>query len=56
MIVLSLNIRGLKSIPRQKAIKDLIGTHSLDFVCIQETKSSMDVMLQCASSICRQGH
>lgn len=38
MIVLSLNLRGMGSVLKQKAVKGLIFQHNVDLVCLQETK------------------
>lgn len=51
MIVLSWNVRGLNSIPRQKAIRDLIKSHSPEVVFIQETKLPIDRMHDTAAKI-----
>ena len=55
MIILSWNVRGLNSIPRQKAIHNLVVDHSPDVFCIQETKLSVESMVQQASSIWSRG-
>ena len=51
MIILSWNVRALNSIPRQKAIQKLVVDHSLDILCIQETKHSVGSMFSCAPRI-----
>ena len=51
MIVLSWNVRGLNSIPRQKAVHRLIESQSPDLVFIQETKLSLDALANCAARI-----
>ncbi|WP_368855854.1 endonuclease/exonuclease/phosphatase family protein [Pseudomonas laurentiana] len=55
MIILSWNVRGLNSIPRQKAIQNLVVDHNPDVLCIQETKLSVESMVQYASSIWSRG-
>lgn len=45
MIVLSWNVRGLNSGPRQKAVRDLIRCHSPDVLFLQETKLSVEGMM-----------
>ena len=45
MIVLSWNVRGLNSIPRKKAIRELVKSHSPAVVFIQETKLSIERMM-----------
>ena len=55
MIILSWNIRGLNSIPRQKVIQNLVVDHNLDVLCIQETKLSVESMVQYASNIWSHG-
>ena len=56
MIILSWNVRGLNSIPRQKAIHELVVEHSPDILCIQETKLSVDSMFRCVSNIWLLSH
>lgn len=56
MIVLSWNVRGLNSIPRQKAVRRLIESQSPDVVFIQETKLSVDGLASCAPRIWPQGN
>ena len=55
MIILSWNVRGLNSIPRQKAIQNLVVDHNPYVLCIQETKLSVESMVQYASSIWSRG-
>ena len=55
MIVLSWNVRGLNSIPRQKAVRRLIESQSPDMVFIQETKLSLDGLAKCAAYIWPHG-
>ena len=54
MIILSWNVGGLNSIPRQKAFHNLVVDHNPD-VFIQETKLSVESMVQYASSIWSHG-
>lgn len=56
MIVLSWNVRGLNSIPRQKVVRKLIESQSPDVVFIQETKLAVDGLASCASHIWPQGN
>ena len=51
MIILSWNVRGLNSIPRQKAMHELVTDHSPDILCIQETKLSVDSFFTCVPNI-----
>ena len=51
MIILSWNVRGLNSIPKQKAIHELVVDHSPDILCIQETKLSVDSLFCSAPKI-----
>lgn len=51
MIILSWNARGLNGASHQKDIQDLIGVHSLDIFCVQETKLQLDFMLWYAPHI-----
>ena len=51
MIILSWKVRGLNRIPRQKVIHNLVDDHNPDVFCIQETKLSVESMVQYASSI-----
>jgi exonuclease III len=51
MIVLSWNVRGLNSIPRQKAVRRLIESQSPDVIFLQETKLSIEGLANCASRI-----
>ena len=55
MIVLSWNVRGLNSIPRQKVVRRLIESQSPDLVFIQETKLSLDGLANCVACIWPQG-
>ena len=55
MIVLSWNVRGLNSIPRQKVVRRLIESQSPDVVFIQETKLSLDGLAKCAAYIWPRG-
>ena len=55
MIVVSWNVRGLNSIPRQKVVRRLIESQSPDVICIQETKLSIEGLANCASRIWPQG-
>ena len=44
MIILSWNVRGLNSGPRQKAVHELVRRHSPNILFLQETKLSVDGM------------
>ena len=44
MIILSWNVRGLNSGPRQKVVHELVRRHSPDILFLQETKLSVDGM------------
>ena len=56
MIVLSWNVRGLNSIPRQKVVQKLIESQLPDVVFIQETKLAVDGLANCAPHIWPQGN
>ena len=55
MIVISWNVRGLNSGPRQKAIQELVKSHSPDVLFLQETKVSVECMMSIASKLWRNG-
>ena len=55
MILVSLNVRGLNNIPRQKVFRRLIESQSLDVICIKETKLSMEGLANYALRIWPQG-
>jgi exonuclease III len=55
MIVLSWNVRGLNSGPRQKAVRELIRRQSPDVVFLQETKLSVENMQGLISKLWRNG-
>lgn len=55
MIVLSWNVMGLNSGPRQKAVRELIRNHSPDVLFLQETKLSVESMMGLVSKLWRQG-
>ena len=46
MILMSLNVRGLASLPKKLAVKRLIDLHSVDVLFIQETMIEGDVLVQ----------
>ena len=56
MIVLSWNVRGLISIPRQKVVRKLIESQLPDVVFIQETKLAVDGLANYAPHIWPQGN
>ncbi|XP_059076969.1 uncharacterized protein LOC131876167 [Cryptomeria japonica] len=53
--VLSWNVRGLNSGPRQKAVHDLVRKHGPDAFFLQETKLSVESMLDLAPRLWRCG-
>jgi exonuclease III len=55
MIILSWNLRGLNSGPIQKVVRDLVRTHSLDFLFLQETKLSVESMTSLSSKLWSRG-
>ena len=55
MIVLSWNVRGLNSGPRQKVVWELIRRQSLDVVFLQETKLSVENMQGLIPKLWRNG-
>lgn len=55
MIVLSWNVRGLNSGPRQKAVRDLIKLQAPDVLFLQETKLSVEGMMDLAPKLWRNG-
>ena len=46
MILMSLNVRGLASLPKKLAVKRLIDLHSADVIFIQETMIERCVLVQ----------
>ena len=46
MILMSLNVRGLASLPKKLAVKRLIDLHSVDVLFIQETMIEGGVLVQ----------
>ena len=55
MIVISWNVRGLNSGPRQKVVQELVKSHSPDVLFLQETKVSVECMMSIASKLWRNG-
>ena len=55
MIVISWNVRGLNSGPRQKVFWELVRSHSPDVIFLQETKVSVECMMSIASKLWRNG-
>ena len=46
MILMSLNVRGLASLPKKLAVKRLISQHAVDVIFIQETMIEGCVLVQ----------
>ena len=55
MIIISWNVRGLNSGPRQKAVQELVRSHSPDVLFLQETKVSVECMLSIAPKLWKNG-
>ena len=55
MFVISWNVRGLNSGPRQKVVQELVRIHSPDVLFLQETKVSVECMMSIASKLWRNG-
>ena len=55
MIIISWNVRGLNSGPRQKSIQELVRNHSLDVLFLQEIKVSIECMMSMAPKLWRSG-
>ena len=55
MIVISWNVRGLTSGPRQKVVQELVKSHSLDVLSLQGTKVFVECMMSIASKLWRNG-
>ena len=55
MIIISWNARGLNSGPRQKAVRELVRSHSPDVLFLQETKVSVEGMMSIAPKLWKNG-
>lgn len=55
MIIISWNVRGLNSSPRQKVVRELVRNHSPDVLFLQETKVSVECLMSMAPKLWRNG-
>lgn len=55
MIIISWNVRGLNNDPRIKVVWELVRSHSLDVIFLQENKVSVECMMGLAPKLWKNG-